>query len=61
VCSPTQAGERVELLAYQSVTHDGARMCGFEVRTRDHADRFWDQVAAGEAEGLDEAKPPPST
>lgn len=51
-------GERVELLAYDCpASHGGPRMCGFEVFTRlRKGGPFWDQVAAGEAQSLDEAK-----
>jgi hypothetical protein len=49
-------GERVELLAFYSQTLDGEPMCGFEVNARVHLGRFWDQVAAGEADSIEEAK-----
>lgn len=50
-------GERVELLAYDSpATPVSPRLCGFEVFTRlRKGGPFWNQVAAGEANSLDEA------
>lgn len=51
-------GERVELLAYDCpASHGWQRMCGFEVYTRRRVGGpFHNQVAAGEAGSLDDAK-----
>ncbi|XUM21008.1 hypothetical protein ACRAVF_26970 [Bradyrhizobium oligotrophicum S58] len=57
-------GERVELLAYDCpASHGYPRMCGFEVygrlRTGETARThgpFFEQLAAGEAQSIDEAK-----
>jgi hypothetical protein len=50
-------GERVELLAYDCpASHGGPRMCGFEVYARlRKGGPFHDQIAAGEAQSLDDA------
>src|SRR5580700_6788309 len=50
-------GERVELLAYDSpASHGGPRMCGFEVFGRlRKGGPFWNQLAAGEADSLEDA------
>ena len=50
-------GERLELLAYTFVAENPRRLySGFEIFARDYRGRFFDQVAAGEAASLTEAK-----
>jgi hypothetical protein len=51
-------GERLELLAYTFLADDlNNRLCsGFEIFARDYRGRFYEQVAAGEAPSLAEAK-----
>lgn len=51
-------GERFELLAYTFLASSTPRrLCsGFEIFGRDYRGRFFDQVAAGEAQSLAEAK-----
>jgi hypothetical protein len=50
-------GERVELLVYDCPpSAGGARMCGFEIYARNYRGRYFEQVAAGEADSIEEAK-----
>ncbi|MGJ5134364.1 hypothetical protein [Bradyrhizobium oligotrophicum] len=51
-------GERLELLAYTFLATDNPTRlcCGFEIFARDYRGQFYEQVAAGEASDLVEAK-----
>jgi hypothetical protein len=48
-------GERVELLVYDCAPSAGCDR-GFEINARDYRGRYFEQVAAGEADSIEEAK-----